>query len=157
MTKTILLFVACLTTALAAAQEITEKDLIGSWKMCAFDINGIHWDFKSDTVKLPPELLSSLGESQKAAMIADVREGLADYKEGTMAFKKGYYMEQSMAGQEASGTYTIEKKDNFYLIKVTNHDAGNTVETLGVALVNGQLHISMPDDIGGTTILIYCK
>ncbi|MEL1245421.1 hypothetical protein AAEO56_14195 [Flavobacterium sp. DGU11] len=157
MKKTILLFVACFTTALASAQTITETDLLGDWKICAFDINGIFWDFKSDTVKLPPELASSLGESQKAAMIADVKYGLSEYKNGTMVFKKGYYLEQSMAGDEASGTYTIEKKGDLYVIKITNDDAKNTVETVGIKLVDDQLHISMPDEIGGMTILIFCK
>lgn len=156
MRKMITLLITSLTTIIAIGQDITEQNLQGDWKMCAFDVNGIHWDFKTDTVKLPAEYEGTLGQSQKDALIADIKGGLADYKEGTFMIK-GNYIEQSMNGDVASGTYTIENMDGLDYLRVVNDDAAKSVDMLRVLLKDGQMHITIPDEIGGASTLIYCR
>ncbi len=153
--KRLFLFLAFATVLSANAQEITEKNLEGNWKMCAFDVNGIYWDLKTDAVKLPPEY-STLGENQKEALIADIKGGLSDHKDGTFMIR-GNYLEQTMAGQEASGNYTIEKKDGKDYLRIVNDDAGKTVDVVQVALKDGKMYIIIADAIGGTSTLVYSK
>ena len=156
--KTLLLSISFfLTITFARAQSITQENLQGNWKICAFNVNGIIWDFKSDVVTLPAEYdNSSLGPSQKEAMIADIRAGLADYKDGSFIVK-GNYVEQSMAGQTASGTFTLQEQNKKWYINITNDDAAKTTETLMVALKDGKMQLTIPDGMGGITILEYCK
>lgn len=153
--KKLLLLLAFAFSAVLSAQEVTQQSLQGSWKICAFDINGIHWDFKTDVVKLPAEY-ENLGQSQKDAMIADIRHGLADYKDGTFMIK-GNYLEQTMGGQTGSGTFTIEKqKDNTFL-RIVNDNAEKTVDLMKAVLKEGKMHLTIPDEMGGTSTLVYCR
>ncbi|MCW4469036.1 hypothetical protein OGH69_08680 [Flavobacterium sp. MFBS3-15] len=146
-----------LIATLASAQAITQERLQGAWKICAFNVNGINWDFKTDVVTLPAEYeASTLGPSQKEAMIADIRAGLADYKDGSFVIK-GNYVEQSMAGQTASGTFSLQEQNKKWYINIVNDDAAKTTETLMVALKDGKMQLTIPDGMGGITILTYCK
>ncbi len=156
MKKIFLLFATFLIATFAQAQTVTKDSLQGNWKMCAFDINGIRWDFKSDSVTLPSEYESSLGQSQKDAMIADVKTGLADYKEGTCLIK-GNYIEQAMAGDTASGTFSLTEQNKKSYINIVNDDAAKSTDILMVSLKDGMMHLTIPDEIGGVTTLIYCK
>jgi hypothetical protein len=153
--KKLFLFMTFSVVLAAQAQEVTEKSLEGNWKICAFDVNGIYWDFKTDAVRLPAEY-ANLGESQKEALIADIKTGLTDHKNGTFIIK-GNYLEQNMAGQEASGSYTIEKKDGKDYLRIVNDDAAKTTDIVQVTLKDGKMQITVADAMGGTSTLIYCK
>jgi len=153
--KIFLLLLTLIVSAALSAQEVTHQSLQGIWNICAFDVNGIHWDFKTDVVKLPPEY-ENLGQSQKDAMIADIKHGLADYKDGKFMIK-GNYMEQTMGGQTGSGTFTIEKqKDNTFL-RIVNDNAEKSVDLMKAVLKEGKMYLTVPDEMGGTSTLVYCR
>ncbi|WP_294822904.1 hypothetical protein [uncultured Flavobacterium sp.] len=151
----LLLFAAFFIPALSNAQAVTPESVQGNWKMYAFNINGIYWDFKSDVVTLPAEY-EKLGKSQKDAMIADIRSGLAVYKEGTLSIK-GNYVEQQMDGKTGSGTFTIEKQKESTFLRIVNDNAEKTVDIMKAVIADGKLHLTIPDEMGGASTLIYCK
>jgi isopentenyl diphosphate isomerase/L-lactate dehydrogenase-like FMN-dependent dehydrogenase len=157
MKKLLCLAALFFITAHSTGQSITPDKLEGNWRICAFDINGITWDFKTDVITLPQEYDKSLGENQKQAMITDIREGLKAYKDGSIAFKTGNYIEQSMAGEVASGIYSIENKNGLQYLKIVNDDAQKSIDTLQARFSEGKLYLTVPDEIGGKTVLTYCK
>ncbi|AWH85021.1 hypothetical protein HYN59_07730 [Flavobacterium album] len=66
MNKTFYIFILFLFSASAFAQKVTEKELIGTWNLTAFETNGMTINYKTYDIILSPEMKKKYGDKAEA-------------------------------------------------------------------------------------------
>ncbi|OIQ21084.1 MAG: hypothetical protein BM557_04830 [Flavobacterium sp. MedPE-SWcel] len=125
MLRKILFVIAFFTTVTSViAQEITEKDLVGSWRLVALEVEGIYVDFEKDSISLPEEIIGSMAEGEIIELKKNTTLGLQHFKTLNIDFYEGYTMKAFLEGGMVvdDGPYTIIKNSDTYSIKGTDSD-----------------------------------
>lgn len=156
MRAVLLSVVLLFATLVTKAQSLTTKDLKGNWKMVAFDMSGIYYEWGIDSLALSAELKQEMTPGTEAAVVADIKRRLNEYTDGYLKISDNLYV-QKLMGEELDGSYTLIQKGSNQYLRVVNNNENKDVDEIKVQKKRGWLYISMPADEGGETVLIFEK
>lgn len=155
--RTVLLSVMLLfATLVARAQSLTMKDIKGNWKMVAFDMSGIYYEWGIDSLALSTELKQEVAPGTEAAVVAEIKSRLNEFTDGYLKISDNLYV-QKLMGEELDGSYTLIQKGSNQYLRVVNNNKNKDVDEIKVQKKSGWLYISMPADDGSETVLIFEK
>ncbi|WP_294737818.1 hypothetical protein [uncultured Flavobacterium sp.] len=127
--KKILLGVAFFVTVTSAlAQEITDKDLIGSWEIVALDLDGkgIYIDFEKDSISLTEEMVRDSTEEELVELKGYVSEllDLDRLKTLNLDFYEGHTMKAFLEDGTVLDhhAYLIVEDEGNYYVKYINSE-----------------------------------
>jgi len=105
MKKLHLTLITLLVLATAQAQMITEKDLLGEWKIARMDFGGVLADFETGEVTTGENAPDNAdAEGLKAMMQSSMSDKL---KSNRVAFKPGFVFETSEGDETHTGSYKL--------------------------------------------------
>ena len=152
--KSIFLFVAgCLLTLSAAAQKLTPKDIIGSWRFIEVEMHGCTVDLAKQKVTFSEQWKSGMSDSDLVQAEKNMLEQTAAYRVMALEVDKKY-MTYTIGGKtEMKDEYGLEHKDgkNF----LTGDAAKDTDTTL--SLKDGLLHMNIASTDGEINIRLKRK
>jgi hypothetical protein len=139
MKKLLFLCLACLISSLSQAQQLTEKDFQGNWKLKEYVASGATLDVATGQVTASKEL----AENAHAVVVEQIVSSL---KQAAEPLRTAYFtvngnnVSQSMMDQLQVGTYTLGEK-NGRQVMMARFDDGSTAD-IYVAIIDNQLHIA---------------
>jgi hypothetical protein len=158
MTRRIFLSLLLLiSTQLIFAQKpvLKEEQIIGSWKMTAFNMAGIYLDFAKDSIDLSAELKAQIDSSKLEVVKNDIKRRLAPYTEGHIRIGADKKYSQTLMGETASGTYSLVAKDGAYYLHIINNNRNKDLDEMMIWKDKGWLYLSYLDETGERTTMIF--
>lgn len=117
MKKTFFTLIVCFLAISTFAQKITEKELLGKWRMTETTMGKSFIDLKNGTAKIDPEFAKGNGMTVPE-MEAIIKENMAAM-EKYVDFRAGSKVEMAIYDNEMQEyDYTIYEKDNNQILKV---------------------------------------
>lgn len=154
---TLTFFVAGISFIAIAQKNLTVQDIAGSWKLAAFNLGGVYFDFAKDSIDLDPDIKATIEKGKEKETLASIKNNLAPYKEGSLRISNDGKYFQRLMGEEANATYTLEKRNNLYYLIVVNDNTEKTVDTLRVWKDKGWLYIRYESEEGTVSLLMFEK
>lgn len=139
MKRIFIVLITCLLTTAASAQEITERDLQGDWKLAAFSTEGMYLDMISGAVILSDELKSELTPNLLKQLNDNMKQGIEVLKSSSMIFRDNS-VKQNKLENEKNGTFIIKEINTKQHVLITFND-GSTY-TPEIVIKNQQLYLT---------------
>lgn len=152
--RTLLLSVLLLlgSVSLKAQSSLSTKDIKGNWKMVAFDMAGIYYEWGIDSMSFSRTLNDMIQPGQEADVKAEMKQKLDPYKEGTVVITEDHYA-QDLMGEQAEGTYTLIQKGNTQYLRIVNNNKYKDIDELNILKKKGRLYLSTVTEDGVTTLI----
>ena len=153
MKNILYLFAACFIATLAQAQNLTEKDLQGTWGLHSVYMSGITIEMATGGVTFSEEIKAQMTPEQQEMVRGQMAGARTTLKDGTAIFE-GSNITRSLAGTTKKGTYTLKDVDGKQHLAITYEDG--TASEVGIFKKDNLLYISAPQN-GQETELRYMK
>ena len=143
MKKLFLLLAACMLTAAATAQKITQKDLQGTWKLASFSVSGLSLDVATENITFSKEMQAKYPGEALEQIKLSMLESVEGFKTAR-TYVEGSTIRQVVGPDEDKGTFTITDKGTEQFIVISNPE-GIAAE-MQIFFKDKQLHIIQKDE-----------
>jgi hypothetical protein len=154
MKNTLFLFLACIATAAASAQAISDRTISGKWEIATFNAYDIFWDLKTDEVRPPSYITETMEAEDITPVIAEIKEGLKNLKGSYIKFGPDKKYEHLLMGEPGTGTYGLVSENGKHYFDAT---VDGMTDRLEVVMIKEQMQVSIPDDEGGEIVMLFNK